>query len=123
MLAQFAGVSGTGWALDFTVFYGLCLLGVPVYAANLVGATVAVLFVFFASLRPIFLYQGTRTHGKLLRYGLYQIIAISLASFCIDAISRQGIPALWSKVLVTPVTFVCNFLFMRHLSRADGHTA
>lgn len=117
MISQFALVSGTGWVIDFAVFYGLARAGLPVYLANIVGASLAVVFVFFASLRPIFLYEGNRTPGKLLQYVVYQCVAIPLASMAIDALSEAGIELLWSKVLVTPLTFVCNFLFMRFLAR------
>ncbi|RZI85099.1 MAG: hypothetical protein EOP38_06360 [Rubrivivax sp.] len=120
MIGRFAIVSGIGWTIDFSVFYGLCEAGAPVFIANLAGATLAVLFVFFMSLRPIFLYQGGRTSGKLVRYAAYQALAIPLASAVIDALDHLGTGPLWAKLLVTPFTFLCNFLFMRFIARSDS---
>lgn len=123
MIARFAIVSGLGWAIDFSVFLLLCLMGAPVFVANLLGATLAVLFVFYTSLKPIFLYRGKRTSGKLMRYAAYQACAIPLASAGIDALAHLGTGPLWAKVCVTPLTFLCNFVFMRFLARQEEGSA
>jgi putative flippase GtrA len=123
VLSRFALISGLGWLIDFSVFSLLCQHW-PVYMANLMGASLAVLFVFFASLRPVFLYAGQQTSRKLLQYIVYQVVAIWLASLLIDALSvtlggmfgqASWLP-LSAKVIVTPLTFVANFMFMRWLS-------
>lgn len=119
MLSRFALISGLGWLIDFSVFSLLCQ-HLPVYVANLIGASLAVLFVFFASLRPVFLYTGHQTSRKLLHYIAYQVVAIWLASWLIDALSTVLDPLAWApivaKIMVTPLTFAANFSFMRWLS-------
>lgn len=119
MLNRFALVSGIGWLVDFALFSLLCQV-IPVYAANLLGASVAVTLVFFLSLRPIFMYQGRRTAGKLAQYILYQVVAIWLASLLIHQVSLWTYHPVMAKVLVTPLTFLCNFFFMRWLARNDS---
>jgi len=119
VLSRFALISGLGWLIDFSVFSSLCYL-LPVYAANLIGASLAVLFVFYASLRPVFMYAGQQTSRKLFQYIAYQVVAIWLASLLIDTLSvvLSGMPwaPLMAKIAVTPLTFAANFLFMRWLS-------
>ncbi|EFD1681761.1 TPA: GtrA family protein, partial [Escherichia coli] len=51
MIVRFAVVSGLGWLIDFSIFALLNLLGLPIWLANIFGATAAVLFVFFVSVR------------------------------------------------------------------------
>ncbi|EFH8408151.1 hypothetical protein HRZ17_004215, partial [Escherichia coli] len=58
MIVRFAVVSGLGWLIDFSIFALLNLLGLPIWLANIFGATAAVLFVFFVSVRRIFQYNG-----------------------------------------------------------------
>lgn len=46
MIVRFAIVSGLGWLIDFSIFALLNSLEFPIWLANIVGATIAVLFVF-----------------------------------------------------------------------------
>ncbi|MCZ2339372.1 MULTISPECIES: GtrA family protein [Citrobacter] len=117
MIFRFAVVSGLGWLIDFSIFALLNSLGFPVWLANIVGATTAVLFVFFASVRKIFQYNGHYILWKLLNYIVYQIIAIICASLLIDFIALQfGMLPIIAKVIVTPLTFYANFQFMSFLT-------
>ncbi len=117
MILRFGLVSGIGWLVDFALFALLTRAGTPVALANFVGASTAVTYVFFASLRPIFRYGGRYAGRKLLLYWTYQALAVTAASWLIHAVSALGVAPLLSKVLVTPLTFVANFLFMRWLAR------
>lgn len=117
MIVRFGFVSGIGWLIDFCLFVLLGWLGVPVWAANMVGATVAVLFVFFASVRHVFEYDGGYLVGKLIAYIIYQVIAISAASLLIDALTRWfDLTPVLAKILVTPLTFYANFQFMSFIT-------
>lgn len=113
MIVRFGLVSGIGWLVDFCLFVSLGLLGAPVWAANMVGASVAVLFVFLASVRHVFEYEGGYLVGKLIAYIVYQAIAILAASLLIDALTHWfGLAPVLAKILVTPLTFYANFQFM-----------
>lgn len=117
MIFRFAVVSGLGWLIDFSIFALLNSFGFPVWLANIVGATTAVLFVFFASVRKIFQYNGHYILWKLLTYIVYQIIAIVCASLLIDFIALQfGMLPIIAKIIVTPLTFYANFQFMSFLT-------
>lgn len=116
MLLKFGFVSGLGWILDFSIFSALCYFGMQAGLANAFAASVAVTFVFFSSLRPIFRDHGNYVGRKLLIYWVYQMIAVSLASYSVGYLAITGLNPLLSKVVVTPVTFMVNFLFMRWLA-------
>lgn len=117
MILRFGLVSGTGWLIDFCLFLASAWAGAPVWLANMLGASVAVLFVFFVSVHRVFKYKGGYLVGKLVLYVIYQIIAISLASLLIDGIVRwYGASPLIAKVFVTPLTFYVNFQFMSLLT-------
>lgn len=117
MLLSFGVISGLGWLIDFSIFSALTWSGVPVWAANMAGAATAVLFVFFASVRRVFRYQGGYLLGKLAAYAIYQVVAIILASLLIDALAwGLKINPVLSKILVTPLTFYTNFQFMSFIT-------
>lgn len=117
MIARFGIVSGVGWLIDFCLFVAFGWLGAPVWAANMVGASVAVLFVFFASVRHVFAYQGGQLPRKLMAYIVYQVVAIFAASLLIDALTSwlDLLPVI-AKILVTPLTFYANFQFMSFIT-------
>ena len=117
MIVRFGFVSGLGWLIDFCLFVSLGWLRAPVWAANMVGASVAVLFVFFASVRQVFEYEGGYLVGKLIAYVVYQVIAILAASLLIDALTHWfDLAPVLSKVIVTPLTFYANFQFMSFIT-------
>ncbi len=113
MILRFGLIAGTGWLIDFCLFIALNWLGMPVWMANMLSASVAVLFVFFASVRRVFEYEGGYLFNKLIAYAIYQVIAIALASALIDMLARWfDIAPVGAKVIVTPITFYANFQFM-----------
>lgn len=117
MIARFGIVSGIGWLIDFCLFLLLGYLGLPVWMANIFGASVAVLYVFFASVRHVFEYEGNYVVRKLLVYAVYQAIAILAASLLIDGLTRWfGWAPMLSKIIVTPLTFFANFQFMSFIT-------
>lgn len=117
MIFKFAVVSGSGWLIDFSIFTFLNFIGFPVWLSNFLGATTAVIFVFFVSVRKVFQYGGGYLLDKLIKYVIYQILAITVASMLIDFIVMQfDITPLIAKVIVTPLTFYANFLFMGYIT-------
>ncbi|WP_426345325.1 GtrA family protein [Alcaligenes sp. HNGD-HTN06] len=117
MIMRFGLVSGFGWLIDFVLFTTLTSIQTPVWLANIIGATTAVTFVFFASIKRIFQYDGHYLIKNLVVYLIYQVIAILLASFIIDLItSIAQIKPIYSKIIVTPFTFYANFQFMSYLT-------
>lgn len=117
MIVRFGLVSGLGWLIDFSLFYLLTKSGAPTAPANFLSAGVAVTFVFFASVRNIFRYEGHYMARKLLAYILYQLCAIAAASYLIQGLCWWfGIAALLAKIVVTPLSFYANFQFMSLIS-------
>ncbi len=116
MLIKFGMISGIGWLIDFSIFTFLCNVGMIPGYANGIAATVAVTFVYFSSLRPIFKYRGSYVFRKLLTYWTYQVVAVAAASLAVNLISSLEVHPVIAKIIVTPFTFVANYLFMRWLA-------
>lgn len=114
---RFALVSGVGLALDFGVFLALTESGVRPGIANLISATLAVTFVYFVSAKRVFAYEGRFLLPLFLLYLGYQAIAVSAASWAVDAIALTGVLPLIAKLLILPVTFTANYLFMAYITR------
>jgi putative flippase GtrA len=114
----FALVSGLGLALDFCLFLALVEAGARAGWANLVSASAAVSFVYFASVRRIFAYEGRFLLALFLLYLGYQALAVALASWAVDALTALLREPALAKGLILPVTFSANYLFMSFLTRA-----
>lgn len=112
-IGRFGLVSGMGWLLDFSTFLLLSWRWLQPGPANVLGALLAITFVFFASTRHVFVYEGGFVWQKFFAYLGYQLCVIALFSAAIQALSTGfGLPPGLAKVLVTPVNFYTNFLFM-----------
>ena len=126
-IAQFIGISGIGWLLDFAVFNLLCLFSQNLLVNNFFSSFVGVSFVFAFATRRVFV---NNHHVPLIwKYGcylFYQVILIYLVSVLLEYLNgyimgyvvQLGIlsmaPAI-SKIMITPVTMVCNFVVMKGL--------
>jgi putative flippase GtrA len=119
---RFALVSGAGLAIDVGLFLGLTLAGVRAGYANFISASVAVTFVYFVSTKRVFDYRGRFLVPLFALYLAYQAIAVLAASWAVDFIVLQGAPPLLSKLLILPITFATNYLFMDFLTRRGGRT-
>lgn len=133
----FAAVSGAGWLCDVALTMALVQMGAHPFWASVAGAGTAVTFVYVVSLRAIFAVGGGPGARGFPFYVLWQICAISAASILVallaagleplaaeifDRIGTGGTDALtWAsgaaKALVTPLTLLANFLFMRILTK------
>jgi putative flippase GtrA len=122
-MVRFAAVSGVGWLLDFCIFAMLVHQGLAPGPSNAIGAGAAVVWVFFSSVRHIFRYRGASLHSRFVGYVIYQVLMIAMASLGVATLVRfAGIDALLAKALVTPLTFLANFLFMAWLTGPESRS-
>lgn len=119
-VVRFAFVSGIGLAIDFAIFLVLIGAGASPLAANAVSGACAVTFVYFASVRRIFSYRGEFLFGLFAAYVIYQVIGVTLASLAVDYLSSRYVSPAAAKILILPVTFGANYLFMAYLTRSGG---
>lgn len=131
-IVKFLMVSGTGWVLDFSVYIFLTYkLGSIVAYANMISAIPAVTFVFFVSTRKIFDTKSGKVPlgAKYLIYFFYQILLVSIVSFWGQILynfilgtffMEYGWVAdnlkLLTKVFITPITMIMNFLVLKILA-------
>jgi putative flippase GtrA len=115
-IVRFAGVSGAGLCLDYAVYTLLCTSGLDAGVANLVSAACGVTFVFTVSARHVFATSGRFLLGLFAGYALYQVAAISLASYAVHGATElfDG-RFLLGKTVVLPFSFTANYLFMSWL--------
>lgn len=124
---KFIGLSGIGWLLDFTVYTVLGLFENYFEINNIISSCVGVTFVFIFSTRKIFRNEGKiPLWVKYLIYIAYQAVLIFLISKLIGVINTwitDNITAeiivrcshIISKIIVTPITMILNFIFMKIL--------
>ena len=128
----FAVISGCGWLIDIGLTMGLVAFGVPPFWASLVGAGTAVTFVYIVSLHAIFGVDGALGARGFPIYIIWQVFAISVASVLVASLAHLLVSLLnlepWAivaplslasgaaKALVTPLTLLANFFFIRWLT-------
>jgi putative flippase GtrA len=123
-IAKFAGVSGAGLCLDYAVYTALCVGGLDAGVANLVSASCGVTFVFVVSARRIFASSERFLLGLFVVYALYQVVAISLASWAVHgATALLAGRFLLGKTVILPFSFTANYLFMSWLFGARARRA
>ncbi len=118
----FALISGIGLGIDFVIFLLLMAAGLGPFTANLVSGACAVTFVYFASVRRIFSYAGRFLVGLFLAYLAYHAAGVTAASWAVGYLSAWTLPVL-AKLLILPVTFGANYLFMLLLTRSARNPA
>jgi len=124
-------VSGTGWLIDFGIFYLLStFLGLNVLYSNLISTIPAFSFVFFISTRKIFKNNIKRLtlKQKYIFYFIYQILLVTSVSFFgqwLYEISHDSLIAFnltdniikfCAKIVITPITMTFNFIIMKILT-------
>ena len=130
----FTLISGLGWLIDVAVTIGLVDFGASPFVASFVGAGTAVTFVYIVSRFTVFSAQKLGSVNDYAIYAVWQVVAITVASLLVAGIAyllepiagrlgfAQRLPDALAlatgagKVLVTPLTLVANFLFMRWLT-------
>lgn len=127
---KFIFVSGIGWMMDFSIFTCLVkLLSLEIFIANCISSFIAITFVFIISTRRIFENntQKLNLKYKYIAYIVYQVVLIVLISLLAAVINSylfsifhnfinlQNNAALITKMLITPVTMILNFMVMKYL--------
>jgi len=113
---RFGIVSGAGLALDLTLFLTLIHSGIGAFAANFLSSGTALTFVYLASVRRVFRYQGQFVAGLFVVYVLYHFCGTLLVSWVISRLVHEGAAPALAKVGILPVTFAVNYLFMGWLT-------
>lgn len=125
---KFFGISGIGWLIDMVIFTALTNLEVNTILSNIISSLVAVTFVYFTSTKKIFINKNEKINlnKKYVVYVIYQVLMI-LASSTLIGLINNGIilyinyeiflkySKIIAKILVTPLTMICNFIFMKLL--------
>ena len=124
---RFIGLSGIGWILDFTTYTVLGVISANLVLNNTISSWVGVTFVFLLSTRIVFKNNSKiPLKWKYVIYLLYQCVLI----FFISKLLNRGniyllthvtlavvknFSTIISKILVTPITMVLNFIVMKNV--------
>jgi putative flippase GtrA len=109
-------VSGIGLAIDLTLFLTLVSAGVDAFAANIVSSATGLTFVYCASVRRVFRYEGQFIVPLFAVYLFYHLCGTLLVSGAISGLVRLGVAPALTKVGILPLTFTANYLFMSWLT-------
>lgn len=124
---KFIGISGIGWLFDFTIYTVLGLFEDALFINNVISSWVGVTFVFIFSTRTVFKNNSKISlKAKYFIYIVYQCILIFLISkllnqidlFIVSNISYVIVlkfSYLISKIIVTPITMILNFIVMKNI--------
>lgn len=129
-ILEFLGISGIGWLMDFAVYSVLTMLGVAAGIANFFSAIPAVTFVFFFATKKTFAQneRGIPLGWKYAVYVLYQFVLLVGVSYLnqtlfdlLRGVLTEGTLlyqycALLTKIMITPITMLCNFLVLKRLA-------
>lgn len=125
---RFIGISGVGWIIDFVIYTLLTgAAGLPVAPSNYISTVPAITLVFFVSTRKLFLCRpdGLSLRAKYVLYVVYQLLLVTAVSFLAQWLAGVlplllpflgGFAKLAAKILITPVTMVCNFFVLKYLA-------
>lgn len=111
-LIVFGRTSAVGLAIDLLTFALLMQLGLMPGWASRLSSTAAVTFVYFASVRRTFSYQGKFIFGLFGIYVAYQAVGIWLAAAGVVLLVKIGVPPLLAKLIILPLTFPANYVAM-----------
>lgn len=122
---RFIGISGIGWILDFCTYIALGAISGNVAVNNIISSWIGVTFVFVFATKKVFVNNSNiPLKWKYLIYLLYQAVLIFIVSqllakvdvFIISQITLTPInkfSKIISKIVVTPITMVMNFIVMK----------
>lgn len=124
-IAGFVGLSGIGWILDFCTFIFLGNISDNLVLNNNVSSWVGVTFVFISATQRVFENNSRISlKYKYLIYIIYQFVLILIISRVLNAINIflvtninfmvvRNFSTVISKVLITPITLILNFVIMK----------
>lgn len=122
---RFIGLSGIGWILDFTTYTVLGVISANLVLNNTISSWVGVTFVFLLSTRIVFKNNSKiPLKWKYVIYLLYQCVLIFFISKLLNRVNVyllthvalavvKNFSTIISKILVTPITMVLNFVVMK----------
>lgn len=130
-IIKFVLTSGIGFLLDFISYFMMTqLINISVVYANFTSSIIGATFVFIVSMRKIFIHDNSKIPlmCKYILYIMYQLIMITVASLLISYVNKflsastdisliVKYSKMLSKILVTPLTLSCNYIFMRTISK------
>src|SRR5437762_4213786 len=109
-------VSGAGLALDISLFLILVRAGIGPFAANIVSSAAGLTFVYCASVRRIFRYDGRFIVPLFAAYVFYHVCGTLFVSWAISSVVHLGVAPAIPKIGILPATFTANYLFMSWLT-------
>ena len=125
---KFFMISGIGWIMDMCIFTILTTYTkVPTIVCNIISSIAAVTYVYITSTRKTFINTSKKRNlkNKYVYYIIYQVCMILLSSTLIGLLSRglgkvsieiiSKYCKIIAKIIMTPVTMICNFIFMKWL--------
>jgi hypothetical protein len=113
---RFGLASGIGLALDIALFLTLVHAGVSAFEANVMSSAAGLTFVYCASARRIFRYDGRFIFPLFVAYVIYHVCGTLLVSSAISGVVHLGVAPVIPKVGILPATFTANYLFMSWLT-------
>ena len=112
----FGIIHAFGLGLDIVVFILFLRLGFKPLIANIFAGIVGVTFAYFVSARYIFYYKSKFLLLKFLFYLIWNAFRIVFFSFIIAQTSIMfSLFPIIPKIIVTPLSFYCDYLFMSFL--------
>lgn len=126
-------ISGMGWLMDMCIFTLLTKISpLPTMICNMISSIVAVTYVYITSTRKTFVNNSSKSlKNKYILYIIYQICMILLSSALIGLIASflgkinieliSNYCKIIAKIIMTPVTMICNFIFMKWLIEHYGN--
>lgn len=113
---RFGLISGIGLALDVGLFLTLVHAGLSAFEANVVSSAAGLTFVYCASVRPIFRYDGRFIVPLFAAYVFYHVCGTLFVSWVISGVVHLGVAPAIPKVGILPATFAANYMFMSWLT-------
>tara|TARA_B100000315_G_C14366846_1_gene491067 strand:+ start:232 stop:666 length:435 start_codon:yes stop_codon:yes gene_type:complete len=112
----FGIIHAFGFGLDIVVFISFLHLGVKPLMANIFAGIVGVTFAYFVSARYIFYYKLEFLLLKFFFYLIWNAFRIVFFSYIIAQTSILfNLFPIIPKIIVTPLSFYCDYLFMSFL--------
>ena len=121
-------ISGIGWLIDMLIYTLLTTITpIPTIVCNIISSIISVTYVYIVSTRKTFTNTSTKRNlkTKYVYYIIYQVCIILLSSTLIGLLSSKllGVSVAYlvkyrkivSKIIITPFTMICNFIFMKYL--------
>ena len=112
----FGIVHAFGLGLDMVVFISFLHLGFTPLIANISAGIIGVTFAYFVSAKYVFFYKSKVLLLKFVFYLIWNAFRIVFFSYIIAQTSILfSLFPIIPKIIVTPLSFYCDYLFMSFL--------